>query len=87
MARAASRQSPAQVHHQAPRRTETLTVKITLTVECSTQLLATLLALAGTTATLLASHGGGGLKNPAAAAMLMAGLLFGRLLSGSRPRD
>lgn len=61
-------------------------VKITLTVEVSAGLFAALFALAGATATLLASDGGNSLKNPAAAAVLTAGLLFGRLLPGPGPR-
>jgi hypothetical protein len=61
-------------------------VKITLTVEASPRLFGVLIALAEATATLLASDGTSSLKNPAAAAVLMAGLLFGGLLSGPRPR-
>lgn len=59
-------------------------MKIILTVECSPRLLAALLALAGATATLLGSDSGVGVKNPATSAILMAGLLFGRLLSDPR---
>lgn len=78
---ASRRCSPKSTSGPAPNGDTSL--KITLTVECSPWLFAALLALAGTFV-LLASGSSDGIKNPATAAILMAALLFARLLSGPR---